>query len=414
MQSSSWLSARLPTNLAPSALWQARSAVPNCLDMSHASAEAAGIQPEQLHVPCTGPDAWSAQQGPAGAQLARAALAASLQDWQQQSVSPADLYLTASSAQSYQLLFRLFGKPGDKVVLAAPAYPLLSGLIEQADLVPVRYELLWQHDRWQVEHASFAQALLGARFCLLVCPDHPTGACPDEQTLRFMSQSVAASQAIWIWDEVFAPYTGQREYWSRQCQLRQAQLERYASAPPITFSLGSMAKYAGLSGIKVSWLQLLSAPVAAKEAIAAGLLYLLDTDLTVATPMQQILPQALAQAPAVQRAIQSRLQCHRHELAQLLRPYPMLRWLQVDAGWMAVIQIPQYPDEETVITSLLQGQQVFVHPGYFYDFPRRGILVTSLLMPTQQWRLGWQRLLTGLRQLWPTEGAALPAPSKSC
>ena len=49
-------------------------------------------------------------------------------------------------------------------------------------------------------------------------------------------------------------------------------------------------------------------------------------------------------------------------------------------------------DEELAI-ALLREKSVLVHPGHFFDFPRDGYLVASLITPEEEFKEGMQRIL---------------------
>jgi len=53
--------------------------------------------------------------------------------------------------------------------------------------------------------------------------------------------------------------------------------------------------------------------------------------------------------------------------------------LEVEGGWNAVIRVPATRSEEEFALELLATKSVYVHPGHFYDFPREGYLVVSLI-----------------------------------
>jgi hypothetical protein len=64
-----------------------------------------------------------------------------------------------------------------------------------------------------------------------------------------------------------------------------------------------------------------------------------------------------------------------------------------------VIQVPQLRSEEALVLELLEKDDVLVHPGYFFDFPREAYLVVSLLVESSRFDLAAARLLaraTGL------------------
>ena len=54
--------------------------------------------------------------------------------------------------------------------------------------------------------------------------------------------------------------------------------------------------------------------------------------------------------------------------------------LPVEGGWSAVLQVPAVRTEEALVLDLLDKDDVLVHPGYFFDFPREAFLVVSLLV----------------------------------
>ena len=53
--------------------------------------------------------------------------------------------------------------------------------------------------------------------------------------------------------------------------------------------------------------------------------------------------------------------------------------LEPEGGWSAVIRVPARDGEEALVLDLLQRDEVVVHPGFFFDFPREAYLVVSLL-----------------------------------
>ena len=50
-----------------------------------------------------------------------------------------------------------------------------------------------------------------------------------------------------------------------------------------------------------------------------------------------------------------------------------------DGGWYAVLEVPATRTDEAWTLSLLGEDDVLVHPGYFFGFPREAFLVVSLL-----------------------------------
>jgi aspartate/methionine/tyrosine aminotransferase len=75
-----------------------------------------------------------------------------------------------------------------------------------------------------------------------------------------------------------------------------------------------------------------------------------------------------------------------------------------EGGWYAVLEIASEISEEKFAVDLLEHENVFVHPGYFFDFPRPGFLVLSLLTPVAAFREGVARILARLNRVeWGNE-----------
>ena len=67
--------------------------------------------------------------------------------------------------------------------------------------------------------------------------------------------------------------------------------------------------------------------------------------------------------------------------------------LRAEGGWSAVIRMPHTMPEDERVIRLLEEEHVLVHPGYFFDFPRDGYLVVSLLARPDVFRDAIGRLL---------------------
>ena len=72
----------------------------------------------------------------------------------------------------------------------------------------------------------------------------------------------------------------------------------------------------------------------------------------------------------------------------------------MEGGWYAILRVPATRSDEQLCIDLLEKTGVLVQPGYFYDFPREGYLVLSLIAPEQDFQEGVKRLLALVRE-WP-------------
>jgi aspartate/methionine/tyrosine aminotransferase len=67
--------------------------------------------------------------------------------------------------------------------------------------------------------------------------------------------------------------------------------------------------------------------------------------------------------------------------------------LEVEGGWYAVLRVPVTRSDEDLAIELLEKEGVLLHPGHFYDFPRDGYLVLSLITPQEEFATGLKRVL---------------------
>ena len=63
-----------------------------------------------------------------------------------------------------------------------------------------------------------------------------------------------------------------------------------------------------------------------------------------------------------------------------------------------MLRVPVTQSDEDLAIALLRQSVTMVHPGHFYDFPRDGYLVISLITPEPDFREGMSRLLKSLEK----------------
>ena len=148
----------------------------------------------------------------------------------------------------------------------------------------------------------------------------------------------------------------------------------------LTFTLGGLSKSAGLPQLKLGWILL-----GGRDRLVAGarerLELVCNTYLSVATPVQLAAGALLERSRPVAGAILERVRTNHAALRRLADRYPACGVLPAEGGWYAVVQVPAIWSEEALVIELLRHDGVFVHPGYFFDFPREAFLVLSLLPP---------------------------------
>ena len=105
------------------------------------------------------------------------------------------------------------------------------------------------------------------------------------------------------------------------------------------------------------------------------------------------MPDFLEERHAFQTQVLSRTKSNLQTLDRQLVGYPACSRLQAEGGWYATLRIPATTTDEDFALRLLEQHDVYVHPGHFFDFPRDGYLVISLITPEAEFADGVRRLL---------------------
>ena len=385
---------RLPRDLAANRLASAveslRSAGRPFIDLTESNPTRAGITyPAALLASLADGRSLRYEPTPFGLLDARVAVAA---DYHRHGfdLSPAHVVLTASTSDSYSLLFKLLCGAGDEVLVPRPSYPLFDYLT-RLDLVVSKPYALEYHGRWSVDFESLERAITPrTRAVLVVSPNNPTGSLIAREEIARLASICAERDIAIVADEVFADY-----------ELEDGAVARagrpLAARDALSFSLGGLSKSVGLPQLKLGWIAVSGPPALVGEALQR-LEVICDTYLSVSTPVQVAAADLLRRGAVVRDEISRRLQANYAQLGRDVKAAPACNRLIAEAGWYAVLQVPSFEPEEELVLGLLSREGVLIHPGYFFDFPRESYLVVSLLTPEDAFREGITRVFEYFRR----------------
>ena len=381
-------SGRVPADLQPNRISEAlRRLGPPPFDLTVSNPTACGIEyPAELLAPLADPAGLHYRPDPRGLRSARAAVAAEYRR-HGVAVDPDRLVLTASTSEAYAFLFKLLCEPGDAVLVPVPSYPLFEHLA-RVEGVAVRSYHLDPEAGWRLDPAELAAAGSDVRAVIVVHPNNPTGSYVAPDDARALAELCALRSWALIADEVFLDYP-----------FADAPAASFAgTTEALTFSLGGLSKSVGLPQLKAAWIAV-SGPPALAAAALERLEFIADTFLSVATPVQLALPALLAAGAGVRATVASRCRANLAALHAAVAACPAVTLLPADGGWSAVLRIPAVLAEEELVIALLEQDGIAVHPGFFFDFPRDGYLVVSLLPSPATFAAGVERLLRRLAGL---------------
>ena len=163
-------------------------------------------------------------------------------------------------------------------------------------------------------------------------------------------------------------------------------------SPALVFSLGGLSKSCGLPHLKLGWIAATGTPELVSDALSR-LELIADTYLSVGTPVQLALPGLLRAGAVIRRQILERVQRNRRALVQALGAHSPCTLLPAEAGWCAILRVPEIMSDEAWANALLEQDGVLVQPGYFFDLDMGATLVLSLIVQEQVFAEGVARLL---------------------
>lgn len=288
-----------------------------------------------------------------------------------------DLFLTASTSESYGLLFTLLGDPGDNLLAPDVTYPLFEYLAA-AHHLELRAYTLDEQRGWAIDEASLlAAADSRTRGVLLVSPHNPTGA-----VLQAPLQAFDRLGLPLICDEVFAPFPYSVPHVPPVAALH--------PALPV-FTLNGLSKLLALPDLKLGWIAL-NEPA---RAFAPRLELLSDTYLGCSSLVQHMLPALLGDGQPFVTAMVERVRQSLDHTLQRLRGCAPIEVSPPEGGYYLFPRVRGWDDEEALIIHLLR-HGVLAHPGFFYGQPQGCHLVLSCLTAPDVLAEGLERLVTAL------------------
>lgn len=383
---SSRLGGDFATNTLLDALAAKRAAGVEIIDLTESNPTRAGFTYDETGIlnALARPATLLYEPSPRGLPAARQAVADYYRD-RDRIVHPDSIFLTASTSEAYSYLFKLLADPGDEVLAPQPSYPLFDFLaaLDSARLIP--YPLNYDEAAgWRINFERLQAAIDSrTRAIVVVNPNNPTGSFLKRRELAELNALCAGRNLALIVDEVFSDYGRGEDADRVQTTV--------GNEGCLTFALGGLSKIAGLPQVKLGWIQI-SGPAAMAAEAAARLEFIADTYLSVSAPAQHAAPALLANRQPIQKQIAARVDGNYDWLKRECGAGGP-RLLDREGGWYAALEFRDSVSDDERAGTLLELDDVFAHPGYFYDFSHEGFLVLSLLTPVEQFQTGVARIL---------------------
>jgi len=384
-----YFSTRLPENFNQNSLTillnQLKRASIPLLDLTTSNPSACGIEYPRdaiIHA-LTDQQLFNYKPDPKGLKIARIAISEAYGH----GINPEYIQLAASTSEAYSMLFKLLANPGDSILLPSPSYPLFEWLARLEGLNCNIVPAYW-HDGWNLDVDAIHRACDSrTRAIVVVNPNNPTGQFLTE-TEWFNLLELATEKALsLIVDEVFACYPVEH-----QNDAIRTVLEGPTPKCPV-FLLSGLSKLAALPQLKLAWIIMLGAASSATEQLA----FIADQYLSVSATTAYATPKLFALAPGMQEQIKHRLGKNLMTLDNILKLHPHLSRHPVYGGWSVLIRQPAIEDDESCALRLLSDYRVLIYPGHFFDIPKKGFLVASLLLEPDNFEQAITVLAEGIK-----------------
>ena len=297
-------------------------------------------------------------------------------------LTPRRIALTASTSEAYGLLFKLLCNAGDEVLVPVPSYPLFEYLaaLESVRTVPyaIRYDGSWSIDFDTLRNAITTRS----RAIIIVNPNNPTGSFLKNWEWQLLVELARKHDVPIISDEVFMSY----EFGSGRERVRTL-VDKDAV---LSFSLNGLSKAAGMPQMKLAWI-VINGPVEQREIARERLELVLDTYLSVNTPVQLALPALLETGTRIREPLLANATANLADASKSLSDSP-IHVLHTEGGWSMILHLPRTRTEEEWIRGLLEEENVILQPGYFFDIASEAYAVASLIVEQATFREGIERL----------------------
>jgi len=309
-------------------------------------------------------------------------------------VDPERIVLTTSTSEGYSFVFRLLCNAGEELLVPKPSYPLFEFLADLHDVKLVPYPLIYDHE-WQMDFHSLQKAVTKrTRGVVVVHPNNPTGSYVHAGEVGPLNAFCREHRLALIVDEVFLDYRLGDFQRGNKGSLDSARDDNSfcANKEVLTFTLSGLSKISALPQMKVAWV-VTSGPAPEVSEAMARLEVIADTYLSMNAPVQWAVSALLEQRKAIQKQLLERIRKNLAELDRQIAGQNVCQRLLVEGGWYAVLRVPVTRSDEDLAIGLVREKSVLVHPGHFYDFPRDGYLVLSLINCEGEFSEGIGRVL---------------------
>jgi alanine-synthesizing transaminase len=360
------------------------------LDLTESNPTKAGFdyQKEKILESIAHPDSLLYNPNPKGLLSARTAIKNYYNDFGID-VNVENIFLTSATSEAYSFVFKLLTDPFDEILIPSPGYPLFS-FISELESVSVKYYKLKYSASvgFEIDFDSLnSQISDKTKAIVIVNPNNPTGNYLKKNDLTELINICKNKNISLICDEVFLDFNIEKE---------SDEVVSISGVNEVqTFTLSGISKVCGLPQLKLSWIIVNGKKEICEEA-KSKLEVIADTYLSVGTPVQLALKELLGNRQYIQSQISERINSNYNFLKSQFLNDNKISLLKTEGGWYSVLKMFGIINEEKSAFDLLDKQDVYIHPGYYFDFEEEGYIIVSLLTQQDVFKEGIIRIVNHL------------------
>ena len=295
------------------------------------------------------------------------------------------IFITSGTSESYSHLIKLLTNPGDEILIHKPGYPLLEFITEIENVKLSFYDLIYNYiSGWQIDFDSLKNAISkNTKAIVIINPNNPTGSFIKQEEIIKLNIIAKENELALISDEVFFDFKDSENIYSSFADNNHS----------LTFTLNGLSKICALPQMKMSWI-IVNGQAKIKNEAIYKLEIINDTFLSAGTPIQLASATLLKNRINIQNQIMKRIINNYSILEKIIHNNSIVKLLKREAGWYAVLKINDNIEDEERAYMLLDKFNVYIHPGYFFNFEDDGYIVLSLITKEKIFRKGIELLFS--------------------
>jgi aspartate/methionine/tyrosine aminotransferase len=296
-------------------------------------------------------------------------------------LDPENIIITASTSESYSLIFTSLLEFNNKILLPNPSYPLFSYLATYARLDPCYYNLKQEPDGFEIDIESIKENIKDTKALVLISPNNPTGMMINKSQIKAILELVTKHNVLLVIDEVFSDYV----YENNDHEELLTEIRNYNK----TLILNGISKSLASPDLKLAWIMTLKDNADLIDTLETAN----DTYLNCSYLTQSLLPAIFKKSIVNRDSWINNLNANREQLKKYSNR--TLQAILPQGGIHCIIDFPALAwKNEKIAIKLLEEYHLAVHPGYFYDLPVNSTkIIISLLQDPEKFKIALSRLV---------------------